>query len=78
LLDKTKAELSVHEMILTRAESAGVEPISQSGSALRSGAIVSGITIPSDYTKMEEEVKRRMEQPGSDGAAPPPIDPTSN
>jgi hypothetical protein len=37
-----------------------------------------GITIPPDYTKMEEEVKRRMEQPGSDGAAPPPIDPTSN
>jgi hypothetical protein len=37
-----------------------------------------GITIPQEYGKMEEEVKRRMEQPGSNGAALPPLDRTSN
>ena len=37
-----------------------------------------GIPLPPGYDKMEEEVKRRMEQPGSNDAALPPVDRPSN
>ena len=37
-----------------------------------------GMTLPPGYDKMEEEVKRRMEQPGSNDAALPPVDSPSN
>jgi hypothetical protein len=37
-----------------------------------------GITLPPDLKKVEEEVKKRMEQPASNVAALPPINRTSN
>jgi hypothetical protein len=34
-----------------------------------------GITIPPEYGKMKEEVKKRIEQPACNGTPPPPMPP---
>jgi hypothetical protein len=37
-----------------------------------------GMKLPPEYDTMEEEIKKRMEQLGSNGTALPPINRTSN